>query len=117
MIPLATIFSVKFFLRDNGKGCVFRNKRDYIHPESVNSFIEPEFHHGKNLLPELWVFPIQVRLFIRKIMQVIGIGQRIISPSAAVHFKRPRSKSRFSPFCIPPVIIIAVWICSAAAGL
>ena len=53
---------------ENREGGVFCTKLKSIHAETVNAFIQPEFHDVINLLTQFWIFPVKVRLFAREIM-------------------------------------------------
>src|ERR1017187_4864743 len=41
---------------------IFCNELKGIKPETIYSFIEPEFHYIKHLFAHLWVFPVEVGL-------------------------------------------------------
>src|SRR5579875_3077922 len=50
-------------------------------------------------------------------MQVVTIGLLIVFPGAIFHIKKTIPKRRFSFFCRPPMVIIAVWVFSRTSGL
>ena len=64
-----------------------------------------------------WIFPIQIGLLVGKIVQIMGICKGIIFPGIVIYIKQIISGERFGFFCIPPTVIIPVWICPGRAAL
>ena len=68
---------------------VFGNHADDIHTEAVDSFFTPEIHHVVNFLADFFVFPVEIRLFLREQMQVIHLGLSIIFPCGTAEYTTP----------------------------
>src|SRR5580658_2455912 len=115
----AIIFVDLLFIsrRKNGPGSIFRDELEGIHAESVNSFIQPEFHHRVDFLTDDGVLPVEVRLLPRKIMEIPGVGQAVVTPGVAVDIEEAPSGRWFASLRVPPVIIIAERIGPRASGL
>ena len=52
-------------------GLVFFDKSDRVHPETSYSLIQPPIHHVVHGMAHLGVFPIEIRLFAGKSMEVV----------------------------------------------
>ena len=59
---------------------VLTEKTDYIHAEAVDSLLAPPCHHVIDFTPHLRIFPIEIRLFFGKKMQVIHAGLFAVFP-------------------------------------
>ena len=101
------ITSVSFILnhRPVRKTLIFRKKRNYIHPESIDSFIQPEPQDIIYFLPHFRIFPVQIRLLFCKAVQIILGTLLCILPG--------RSAEAGSPvidYFVFPYIVVAVRI-------
>jgi len=70
MVYLLTVGN-EFFRVAIGKVLRFGNQADCIHPEAVNSLIQPPAHHAKNFVSKKRVIPVKIGLERRKNMQEI----------------------------------------------
>ena len=91
------------------KSLIFGNHTDNIHTETINSFFTPEFHHIVNFLAYFFIFPIEIRLFFWKQMQIIHLCLRIIFPCRTAECSSPVIRF-FSVYRVFPDIIITIWI-------
>ena len=91
------------------KSLIFGNHTDNIHSEAIDSFFTPEFHHVINFLAYFFIFPIEIRLFFWKQMQIIHLSLRIIFPCRTAKCSAPVIRF-FSVYRIFPDIIITIWI-------
>ena len=71
------------------KCLIFGNHTDNIHTEAIDSFFTPECHHIINFLADFFVFPVEIRLFLREQMQVIHLGLGIIFPCGTAEYTAP----------------------------
>ena len=47
-----------------------RNQGNHIHTETVDSLLTPTVHHIENFFPHSLIFPVEIRLLLRKKMQI-----------------------------------------------
>ena len=68
-------------VRQTGRLC---NQTDHVHPEAVYAAVKPAIHHGIDRFPELWIFPVQIRLLLAEQMPVplSGFFHRNSMPTA-----------------------------------
>ena len=91
------------------EGLVLGNHADHVHAEAVDSFVAPEFHHVINFLTDLFVFPVQIRLFFGKKVKIIHLGLRIVFPCGTGEAASPVVRL-FSVYRIFPDVVVPVWI-------
>ena len=103
-VPIKTVIHFSVW-----KSLIFGNHTDNIHTETINSFFTPEFHHVINFLAYFFIFPIEIRLFFWKQMQIIHLSLRIIFPCRTTKYSAPVIRL-FSVYRIFPDIIITIWI-------
>jgi hypothetical protein len=51
-----------------------------IHPEPIRTSVKPDPHHPPQLLPQLWVLPVQVRLFLEESVEVVLLRRLVVLP-------------------------------------
>ena len=74
-----------------------------------NALINPEIHNVITCLPDIWILPVQIRLFFRKQMQIILSACLIIFPCRPLETACP--VVRFMTILwIHPYIIVTIWI-------
>src|SRR5579862_3758402 len=88
-----------------------------VEPEAIDTFVCPIFHDVKYFCPDFGIFPIQIRLFSRKIMQVVGVSCRVVGPGITINIKKTIAIRRFSPLGVPPMVIISVRISPGTTAL
>ena len=93
------------------------NQTDHIHSETINAFFAPPVHHVKYRITYLRIVPIKIRLFLRKQMQEIHIGLRIIFPRRTAEYGSPVIRLTSVLFARTPDIEIAVWIVNTLTAL
>ena len=62
---------------------IFRQKRNHVHPKSIDAFVKPEAHHGVDFLPQRFVFPVQIGLLFGEQVQVVFTRRLIECPGRA----------------------------------
>ena len=82
----------------------FGNEIDDILAEPVNAEIQPEAEDPLDLFPDLRVIHVEIRLLLRKKMQIILFAHRIIFPCLAFEKAVPVVR------LVPPDVIVAVGI-------
>ena len=99
------------------------NKRDHVHAETVNTAIHPPIHHVVHRATHGRIFPIEVRLLLRELVQVVFAALGIVLPCAAAEVGSPvvglsagRARLMARLGRTPP-IPVRVRIVLAAAGL
>src|SRR5579864_9509916 len=104
------VFGKFFFiaLRKRRKGSILGSKLESIQPETINTLIGPKLHDIKNLLAHFGVFPVQIGLLAREIVQIIGIAYRIIHPGIMIYIEKTVARRRLASIRVPPMIVIAV---------
>ena len=117
IIRPGTVLTGNFLLRDLPERQFLGKEGRDINPEAVDAFVEPEPHQVVDLPAYLGIFPVQVRLLYREIVQVVGVGRRIELPGFTVDVKEAPAVGRLSLFRRPPVVIIPVGIVAGAARL
>ena len=88
---------------------ILGNHTDHIHTETVDSLVTPEFHHIVNFLAHFLIFPVQIRLFFGKQMQVIHLCLIVVFPCRTAEYTAPVIWL-FSVYRIFPDIIVTVRI-------
>ena len=88
---------------------LFGDQADHIHPEAVNTFVQPPVHHIIDLSPHPGIIPVKIRLLFGKQMQIIHICCLVIFPGRPGKAGSPVVRL-FPLLCRPPDIIIPVWI-------
>src|SRR6476620_243915 len=119
-IALHGIIENKILFKSFGKcweSGVLGSKLESIQAETINPFVRPKLHDIIHLAAQFRIFPVEVWLLPGKIMQVIGVGQRIIHPGIIIDIEQAIPVGWLSVFGIPPMVIIAVWIASGTAAL
>ena len=97
------------------EGGILGNHADNIHAEAIDSLLAPPVHHVKDLIADLGIFPVQIRLFSGKTVQVIHAGMLVKLPCGAAEAGSP--VVRLLPVLrLLPDVIIAVRIVSGAAA-
>ena len=54
-----------------------------IHPKAVNSLLTPPVHHIEDFFSDFWIFPVQIRLLLRKTVEVILSAFFVLLPGTA----------------------------------
>ncbi len=92
------------------------NQADYIHTESVDTFIAPPGHHIEDIFADIRVVPVKVRLFSGEKMEVIHAGCIVVLPCRTAETRSPVVRRRLFVFPLPPDIVITVYaiFCFAA---
>src|ERR1700736_3749756 len=88
-------------LRPYRKTRILGYELERIQPKIVDTLIRPKTHDIVYFVPQPRILPVQVRLLARKIMQVIGIGDRIIPPRIVVDIEETVTIRRLASFGIP----------------
>src|SRR5699024_7523848 len=92
----------------------FGNLIDDIQTESSNTFVHPPKNHIVNLPSDLWIFPVQVRLFYRKLMEIILTKLRYPFPGrtakGCLHIIREHSFLTITPDIVVVVRIILAFL-------
>ena len=91
------------------EGLILGNHADYVHAEAIDSLVAPEFHHIIDFLADLFIFPVQIRLFFGKKMEIIHLCLIIIFPCRTSENTAPVVRL-FSVYRIFPDVVVAVWI-------
>ncbi|MNN62777.1 hypothetical protein D3C81_1781060 [compost metagenome] len=89
---------------------------DYIHPESIDTFIKPEGDHLVQRFAKLRIFPVQIRLFAREQMQKIFACSFIQLPGRAAEDGTPIVGPLTIRTAGPPDIVIPVGIVLGRTG-
>ena len=88
---------------------ILGDKADDIHAEAVNSLFQPPVHHVKDLVADLRVVPVEIRLLLGEEVQVILSRSLIILPGASAEAGAPVIRL-LSILPVPPDIVIPVGI-------
>lgn len=96
-----------------GKERILRAIGSHIDAVSIDALIEPETHTLVEILSHTGILPIQVGLLAAEIMEIIGIGQRIVTPGTEVGIHVAMTMGRNALFSRPPMIIVAIGIVAA----
>ena len=91
------------------KVLILGNHTDHIHTETVDSLVTPEFHHIVNFLAHFLIFPVQIRLFFGKQVQVIHLCLIVVFPCRTAECTTPVIWL-FSVYRIFPDVIVTVRI-------
>ena len=81
----------------------FGDQADHIHAEAVHAFFKPPGHHFINFLPQLRIFPVQVRLLFCENVQIVGLCLRVVFPGRAAEPGLPVVGLFLTPDVIIPV--------------
>lgn len=65
------------------------NQRNHIHAEAVNAAVKPPVHHVVYRAAHSRIFPVEVRLLLRELMQVVFATLRAVLPSGATEIRPP----------------------------
>ena len=87
------------------KALVLAEKAYDVHAETVDSFLAPPGHHIVDFPPHLRVFPVEVRLFSGKQMQVIHTGLRAVFPGGTGEAGAPVVGLPAVPGLLPDIVI------------
>lgn len=83
-------------------------------PEAIHTFVQPEPHNIMHLIPNLWVLPIQIRLFRCEDVEIILISCFVIFPCTSSPNSTPVIRRLPLPIFVVlgllPDVVIAVLI-------
>ncbi len=105
------------------QGLVLGDEVDDVHPEAVHAAVQPPVHHVVDGGPDLRVFPVEVRLFPRKEVEVVLPGRGVVLPGRAGECGTPvvglcPCRAGLRPFpCGPPPVPVPLRAVLAGARL
>ncbi len=78
-----------------------------VYAETAQALVQPPVDVLINFLPDFRVFPVQVRLFLMKYMEILLIGARQVLPHRTAEIRTP-VRRQLSLFFVPQIKIVSI---------